>query len=771
MITNLHAAPRPPATADEDSGPGSTALLERLMAVVRPEFRVDVLVPAPDDPILGGTVCRVEGCERLRTVRGLCSGHRQRWRSDGDPPLEQWLTTAPALLRGRQLLPSCSAPGCKYGRGRRGLCDRHHKQWHRAGQPEADTWLLTLPAVSSAQGERVCALPQCDLWVHGQQLYCQSHTARWRDHGRPSLEEFIVRTSDYGEERFDFRPLPRQLRLELQYGLQCRADSRTGRYRPRLLAPALKITAALGVQSLLELTQDELLERLAGVPGQHTMSRSFLTFTHEQLLLLLRPAGWDGEYPRDIWDLRQLRGPTGGGGGRHLRFDRIAQPWLRELAKRWCRWRLSTGLARITLQHDVLALTRLSKLLSHAKHQHVTGLHQLTREDIEAFIADAHLTRGDSKATARLLSTLRTFLEDVRRHQWAPVHPAAGIYPEDFPRHRQVRDRHLPEDVMRQLELPANLDRLATPQSRLITLILIRCGLRIGDATKLRLDCVIRDGDSHPYLRYINHKMRREAFVPLDDEVAEGIRAQQQRVRSSRPDQADLPLFPSPIANATGRRAISESTYRAHLYRWLVDCKVRDEHGAPVHLTPHQWRHTFATRLINLGVSQEVIRKLLDHSSLEMTAHYAKVHDSTVREQWERARKVDADGQSVALASDSPLSEAAWSKTAIDRARHALPNGYCTLPLQKSCPTIDGCFSCPMFLTTNEFLPQHLDHADRTRRLIATAEANGQFRMVESNTRLLAKLNTIVAGLETPPAGDNLGTDDPGQQEANRHAS
>ena len=49
------------------------------------------------------------------------------------------------------------------------------------------------------------------------------------------------------------------------------------------------------------------------------------------------------------------------------------------------------------------------------------------------------------------------------------------------------------------------------------------------------------------------------------------------------------------------------------LDRWLATCGIRDEHGQPVHLTAHQWRHTFACRLINRDVPQEVIRVLLDH--------------------------------------------------------------------------------------------------------------------------------------------------------------
>jgi hypothetical protein len=45
-----------------------------------------------------------------------------------------------------------------------------------------------------------------------------------------------------------------------------------------------------------------------------------------------------------------------------------------------------------------------------------------------------------------------------------------------------------------------------------------------------------------------------------------------------------------------------------------------------------------------------------------MTSHYAGLHDSTVREHWERARKVNVYGQTVTLDPDGPLAEAAWAK-------------------------------------------------------------------------------------------------------------
>jgi hypothetical protein len=76
-----------------------------------------------------------------------------------------------------------------------------------------------------------------------------------------------------------------------------------------------------------------------------------------------------------------------------------------------------------------------------------------------------------------------------------------------------------------------------------------------------------------------------------------------------------------------------------------------------------------------------------------MTAHYARLSDKTVREHWERARKVNTEGQPVQLSPDGPLGDAAWSKQRLSRATQALPNGYCELPMVRTCPHANSCFS------------------------------------------------------------------------------
>jgi len=69
----------------------SSGLLEKLIAVVRPEFRVEVYLVDPDDPVLGRRRCAVAKCDRPVSGNGLCSGHGQRWRDRDRPAIAVFL--------------------------------------------------------------------------------------------------------------------------------------------------------------------------------------------------------------------------------------------------------------------------------------------------------------------------------------------------------------------------------------------------------------------------------------------------------------------------------------------------------------------------------------------------------------------------------------------------------------------------------------------------------------------------------------------------------
>ena len=96
----------------------------------------------------------------------------------------------------------------------------------------------------------------------------------------------------------------------------------------------------------------------------------------------------------------------------------------------------------------------------------------------------------------------------------------------------------------------------------------MRCGLRVTDAPRLPSDCVITDADGAPYLRYFNHKMKREALVPIDEQLR-GMHRPSSGAATRHDGRQDARCcFPRPTKNVDGTEADRfSSTYRLALYR------------------------------------------------------------------------------------------------------------------------------------------------------------------------------------------------------------
>jgi len=133
-----------------------------------------------------------------------------------------------------------------------------------------------------------------------------------------------------------------------------------------------------------------------------------------------------------------------------------------------------------------------------------------------------------------------------------------------------------------------------------------------------------------------------------------------------------------------------------------------------------------------------------------MTAHYARVHDATIREEPDRyqRQRVNIDGAIIGDDPDAPTATAEWVKHNLSRVRDSLPNGYCGRPPQQDCPHPNACLTCPDFQTTPQFLDIHRRQATTNLHLITRAEANGQTRHAANLRRVQANLEKIIPALE-----------------------
>ena len=151
--------------------------------------------------------------------------------------------------------------------------------------------------------------------------------------------------------------------------------------------------------------------------------------------------------------------------------------------------------------------------------------------------------------------------------------------------------------------------------------LLIATGVRIGELTGLSIRDVLGTGGR---IR-VHGKGDRERFVYVTNEK---LLADLNAYASVRFEHA-LPTDPL-LVNVNGRR-LSEPAFRKRLR------KMSEVLELPAYVTPHQFRHTAATMLIEEGVDIRLVQRLLGHASITTTEIYTKVSDTSLKSAIERA--------------------------------------------------------------------------------------------------------------------------------------
>jgi len=447
--------------------------------------------------------------------------------------------------------------------------------------------------------------------------------------------------------------------------------------------------------------------------------------------------------------LSKFAAGAAGRGDRTINFSRISQPFLKDATKQFARNRLLAGNSVGSISAYISDIAAFSDWLSDHRPGTLTA-HQITRLLIEDYMLHVRRSELRDSTKARHIGSLRALIEEQRDDGLTGIARAAIVHAREIPNVQQHTPKGIDDVVFSQLMDERNLTQLSCVQHRTILLLLAHTGFRVSSIVTLPRDCLTIGPDQQPYIRYRNIKLKREAMLPVPATLGDQLQAQEQYLQESCPAGSPY-LLPSP---RDPDRHISHSALRRILDRYVDRIQPKDAAGNPVaHLHPHLFRHRLGTSMVNDGVPLSVIAKVLDHSSLEMTARYAQIHDDTLRReviQWHQ--RVNRRGEQIALPIDGPLGEAAWMKDRIGRAKQALPNGYCGLPLVRTCPHPNACLSCDSFLTDNRFRAQHEQQLDETRRLLEHARERDQVRLVDLLENDEHALTNILTGLDETEA-------------------
>src|SRR5712691_8907890 len=265
-----------------------------------------------------------------------------------------------------------------------------------------------------------------------------------------------------------------------------------------------------------------------------------------------------------------------------------------------------------TLAAIVSTLNALRRQLTGVRHRVLTeDLTQTTAQDIVAFITTAQASGLAPSTINTKLGLLTAFFESLRDEGQMTQQPVRR-------RHRLLMPTVLPKP-MPDTDLTAFFQVIDAVRDRLIFLFMLRCGLRVSEVCALAWDAIDLDAGT---VRINRGKGQVDRIVYLSPDVEQTL----QSWRAHRPSGPYL--FPSP------------KRHRPHLFRSQIN-RLMDQYlaaaGLSTHYSPHCLRHTFATHLLNAGVSLEILKEPLGHHSIQLTLRYAQLYDATKKHQYEQA--------------------------------------------------------------------------------------------------------------------------------------
>lgn len=240
-----------------------------------------------------------------------------------------------------------------------------------------------------------------------------------------------------------------------------------------------------------------------------------------------------------------------------------------------------------------------------------------TALDVRDFIAFCVGQEMAPTSQSRMISTLRAFFHFLMLERYIQVNPMLLI---ESPK----LGRYLP-DVLSQEEVLAMINQVDLSQSaghrdRAILEVLYSSGLRVGELLSLQIsNCFWNEG----YLRIVG-KGNKERLVPIGAWAIKWVQFYLQRERNHWPVQRESEdiLF----INQKGK-SLSRMTVLNIVKREAIKVGIHKD------VSPHTFRHSFATHLVEAGADLRSVQEMLGHSSITTTEIYTHLDRQRLREE------------------------------------------------------------------------------------------------------------------------------------------
>jgi integrase/recombinase XerD len=261
--------------------------------------------------------------------------------------------------------------------------------------------------------------------------------------------------------------------------------------------------------------------------------------------------------------------------------------------------------------HDIDKLTQFLSF-----NDPVSTPENVRPDHLEKFLQWINELGMTPSSQSRIISGLRNFYKYCLQEQISKTDPTALL---ETPK----LAKHLPDVLTyEEIEAISNSIDVSTKEgarNKAIIETLYSCGLRVSELVNLRLSCLYFDVG---YIRVIG-KGDKERLVPVGAPAIKYINIYRQNIR------VHLPVIPGNddvvFLNRRGKKLT-----RVMIFMIIKDAAKKA--GISKNISPHTFRHSFATHLVEGGADLRAVQEMLGHESITTTEIYTHLNREYLRE-------------------------------------------------------------------------------------------------------------------------------------------
>lgn len=257
----------------------------------------------------------------------------------------------------------------------------------------------------------------------------------------------------------------------------------------------------------------------------------------------------------------------------------------------------------------------------------VTEPAAITSAEVSGFAVELR-TRDEAlsaASTARMLSSVRTFHRFLLDEMLVTVDVATDVKP---PKLSMRLPKAITIEQMGAVLDAADGDDVLSLRDKALLELLYATGARISEAVDLNVDDVVgTEGGSVEFVRLLG-KGGKQRIVPLGSYAQRAI--ENYLVRARPTFSLRGASTPALFLGTRGQRVSRQNA-------WLIIRARASQSKIGIDISPHTFRHSFATHLLAGGADVRVVQELLGHSSVATTQIYTLVTADTLRDMYTTA--------------------------------------------------------------------------------------------------------------------------------------